>query len=261
MELNQIQENVVTNGGKKMYQGLAKLIPVAVNPTKEQLGKILGTEIEREINYDNGDTFRLDFWTREVNVNKFIKFSIFISNEDVVSKSGNNQYINNFGKTGYFKDLDAITAKNEKATEEWQKMKMDGIRVAKKGESTLYEFLIALYNASNTKPFPQFESWKKLAAGSLTEIKDVITDAASKERKFHLLVGVKDGKYQDAWTSMFLPELFTAKTEQYFFNKAADVDYPFKSDWGNDLVFREYIPLEVPEGVEEESTVADDLPF
>lgn len=57
MKLDQIEESVVSSGSRKLYQGLAKLTPVAVNPTKEQLGKILGTEIEREITYENGDNY------------------------------------------------------------------------------------------------------------------------------------------------------------------------------------------------------------
>lgn len=268
MKLDQIEESVVSTGSsRKLYQGLAKLTPVAVNPTKEQLGKILGTEIDRDITYENGENYRLDFWCQEASMGKFFKFSIFISNEDVVSKqSGNFQYINSFGKTGYFANVDAIKAKNEAATAEWQKMKMDGLRVAKKGEATLYEFLIALFNASPSKPFPQFESFQKITMGSTKELKDVLEAAMQKERVFHMLMGVKDGKYQDAWTGMFLPAIFTAKSEQYLVKKATNPDYPYKGEWGNDLTFREYIPEAAPAGIEEEQSAGsssnnDDLPW
>lgn len=268
MKVDQIEERESFSnegGGKKLYQGLAKLTPVAVNPTKEQLEKILGTELDRDINYENGDKYRLDFWCKELTVDRLIKFSIFISNADVKSKSGNNQYINAYGKTGYFESMDAITEKNNSATEEWQKMKPEGLRVAKTGEATLYDFLIKLFNASDTKPFPMFESYQKLTLGNLRELKEVIDNAIEKERVFHMLVGVKDGKYQDAWTNMFLPALFTAKSEQYFYKKASDPNYPFKSDWGLDLKFREYLPSPAPAGgkIEEEASASqkDDLPW
>ena len=267
MKLDQIEESVVSSGSsRKLYQGLAKLTPVAVNPTKEQLGKILGTEIERDITYENGDNYRLDFWCREDSTNKFFKFSIFVSNEDVISKqSGNPQFINSYGKTGYYPNVDAIKAKNESASAEWQKMKLDGLRIAKKGEATLYEFLIALFNAAPSKPFPQFESFQKITMGSIKELKDVLEAAIEKERVFHMLLGVKDGKYQDAWTGMFLPAIFTSKAEQYLVKKATNPDYPYKGDWGNNLAFREYIQEAAPVGIEEEATasaaVSDDLPW
>lgn len=201
-----------------------------------------------------------------MSTNKFFKFSVFISNEDVISKqSGNPQYINAFGKTGYFKNVDAIKEKNNAATAEWQKMKMDGLRIAKKGEATLYEFLMALFNATQSKPFPQFESFQKITMGSIKELKEVLDAAIEKERIFHMLLGVKDGKYQDAWTGMFLPAIFTSKSEQYLVKKATNPDYPYKGDWGNDLSFREYIPEAAPEGIEEEKTAtaaaSDDLPW
>lgn len=266
MKLDQIEESAVSQGSsRKLYQGLAKLTPVAVNPTKEQLGKILGTEIDRDITYENGDNYRLDFWCQESTTSKFFKFSIFVSNEDVVSaKSGNMQYINAYGKTGYFANVDAVKAKNEAATAEWQKMKMEGLRVAKKGEATLYEFLIALFNAAPSKPFPQFESFQKIAMGSIKELKDVLEAAIEKGRQIHMLLGVKDGKYQDAWTGMFLPAIFTSKSEQYLVKKATNPDYPYKGEWGNDLAFREYIQEAPPAGIEEEQTAtagSDDLPW
>lgn len=267
MKVEQIEERPEGAGtGRKMYQGLAKLTPVALNPTKEQLGRIMGTEIERDINYENGDKYRLDFWSKELTTGKLFKFSIFISNDDVISKSNpeNKQYINSFGKTGYFPSVDAINAKNANATEEWQKMKLEGLRVAKTGEATLYEFLMALFNASTSKPFPQLESFQKLTLGSIKELKEVIDAAIDKERVFHMLLGIKDGKYQDAWTGMFLPAVFTARTEQSFMKKAADPAYPYKGDWGNDLAFREFLQEPAPSTIEEESTAnteSDDLPF
>jgi hypothetical protein len=144
-------------------------------------------------------------------------------------------------------------------------MKMDGLRIAKKGEATLYEFLIALFNAAPSKPFPQFESFQKIAMGSIKELKDVLDAAIEKERVFHMLLGVKDGKYQDAWTGMFLSAIFTSKSEQYLVKKATNPDYPYKGEWGNDLSFREYIQEAAPAGIEEEATAtasgSDDLPW
>lgn len=268
MKFDAIVENPqnANTTGKTLYQGLAKLTPVAVNPTKEQLSKLLGAELTNDINYENGENYRLDFWCKEVTTEKLLKFSIFIGNKEVTSKNGmKHQYINAYGKTEYFESKEAIDAKNASATEDWRKFKTDGLRIAKVGEATLYSFLIALYNASPTTPFPQFDSFQKLTVGALGELRDVIQDASTKERVVHALVGVKDGKYQDIWTQRFLPAVFTEKAEMAFFKKAADAEYPYKADWGNDLAFRVYNPEQAPTDkleVEASSSAApDDLPW
>lgn len=249
--------------GKKLYQGLAKLAPTAVNPTAAELGKLLGTSIEKEPVYGTDDVMRLDFWCKITEVDKWIKVPIFISNEDVVSKAGNFQWINAYGQNGWFKDKAAIEAKNAAATEEWQKIKLDGLRIAKKGEVVVYDFLMKTYNASTSKPFPLLENWKKLTTGNVKELKEVLESIVEKDRHVHALLGVKDGKYQDVYTAAFLPAVFTARAEQYFTKNASDKEYGFKSTWDDNLKFREYSLEPAPEATEVEDglPVVDDLPW
>lgn len=83
---------------------------VAINPSKLELENLLGTTIDKDVNYvgskvENGETIqtlRLSFWLQDV-VGKTLKnISFFVENRPRVNRNGNKyQYVNQVGRTAW----------------------------------------------------------------------------------------------------------------------------------------------------------------
>ena len=161
-----IQGKLKENNGKeyKKYVGLFNAKVIAVNPTKEELEKILNTTIEKDIEYissndENGaKRIALSFWLEDPNTQQHFNVRFNLEDTIVVSKSGKTQFINNIGTTSYAESIDNLP--------EWFKDGRD-IRIAKKGEELLYKFLrnwisnLDYYDSSTEL----YLDWKKLISG------------------------------------------------------------------------------------------------
>ena len=121
------------------YVGLFNGNVIAVNPSKTELSKILGVEIDKDLEYTgvNDETgakkVTLSFWIQAGN-KSIPPFNVRFSLEDtvVMSKSGKTQYINNIGEASY--------ADSEETLPQFYKDKGRTIRKAKKGEEAFYNF-------------------------------------------------------------------------------------------------------------------------
>jgi len=168
----------------KKKTGFFKGEVVAINPSKEQLEKLLETEIEGEVEYtgteevEGGETVKkaqIVFWVRNLEeedgrtVYRPVRFFLkdldrenSVKPEEEGTKLRKKQYINTVGTTTW--------ADRETNLPEWFKER--SYRVAKVGEEELYNFVKAWLNKldiNDAEATLSFD-WKKLINGDVREL-------------------------------------------------------------------------------------------
>lgn len=279
------KEKEVKNFSK--HVGMFNAHVVALNPTKEELGKVLGTELEKDLEYtsENADTgakkVSISFWLREAKTNQHFNVRFNLEDTVVESKTGKTQFINSIGTTSYANDKSSLP--------DWFTEKNREVRVAKRGEELLYKFLRNwLSNLNYEDESTELTvDWKKLISGKTNELRDAITKY--EDQQICALATVRtaeDGKeYQGVYSYEFLPgfalDYFTGKkTKMYksvdkFIEKVTDAEYGCK-DYYVLKPLSEYDPTKNVVGssdnpviskasksqaVSTEETVDDNLPF
>lgn len=239
--------NESTEGAKVVrYTGVASVFVKAINPTKEQLEKFYGREIENapeymgeiDVNGTKVPQVRLDFMVMadpekykdgEGNPIDFkTRVSLFIRKEFRLSSAGKYQVIDKYGRTAWATEAE-IAAKQIPVYSNGKPANIDaGYRKAYHGEEELIKFLIAYLNIPSCQKYVNGE-WVMLEAskladceanlehiddyfkGNFKELNDII--ALQPNNKVKVLFGVRntdDGKqYQTAYTRMFLKNSVT----------------------------------------------------
>jgi hypothetical protein len=141
---NQNIVNTETSSVRKFYTGLTQIKIVAINPTLDQLSDLIGEDIAKKFdtNYSmsefNGvDTRPIVFWVTDLDENiSPTPVQISISKDDVVSRAGNAQFINDYLQSTYSANLDTLM-NNERMS--W--FSKTGIKNARIGEVQFYDIL------------------------------------------------------------------------------------------------------------------------
>jgi hypothetical protein len=215
-------EKPKTQGNFSKYVGIFNANVVAVNPTKEELGKLLDTTIEKDLDYtgvneeSGAKKLTLSFWLKEDLTGNLFNVRFGLEDTIVKSKTDKFQFINNIGTTSY--------AESEENVPSFLTENGREIRKARKGEELLYNFLRKWlsnlnYEDSSTE---LMLDWKKLISGKTTEIKDAINDF--KDQQICALATVRtteEGKeYQAVYSYDFLPsfalDCFTGKKNKNY---------------------------------------------
>ena len=202
-------QEISDGGARKLFTGAENFKVVAVNPTKAELEVIYG----REINYDpeytgtttvsDGDgereinQIRLDFYLSNEDVNNPIntKASFYVGDTHHKSQTGKVKVINDFGKTTWLTKED-IDSGDAPANMSWYNM--SGVKVARRGEEEVIDFLVNLLNLpfdlskvddiSDAYAKISKEEWKAIFGGDVTIFKSVL---ASTNNKIGVVLGVK----------------------------------------------------------------------
>jgi hypothetical protein len=247
------------SAGKKMYTGFAPIQIVAVNPSAKELAKILGIEEDKvkEPTYEGDNGMRLDFWY--VNHPDFKtdlrgKFSLWVNNDTRMSQAGKKQFIDNFTKTAWAENL-ASLSETQSSLDPSRRLDMKSVREAKGGEETVYSLLKAYGNISpKEKPFV-LDNWSSIAKGKGNELVDFFAHFNKANMGVKVLLGIKDGKYQDVCTKVFLN--VQGKVTEYV-TKQITGEYGFKSFYGS-FTFKEYTENDAPEVSETETPFKDSI--
>ena len=247
------------SAGKKMYTGFAPIQIVAVNPSAKELAKILGIEEDKvkEPTYEGDNGMRLDFWY--VNHPDFKtdlrgKFSLWVNNDTRMSQAGKKQFIDNFTKTAWAENL-ASLSETQSSLDPSRRLDMKSVREAKGGEETVYSLLKAYGNISpKEKPFV-LDNWSSIAKGKGNELVDFFAHFNKADMGVKVLLGIKDGKYQDVCTKIFLN--VQGKVTEYV-TKQITGEYGFKSFYGS-FTFKEYTENDAPEVSETETPFKDSM--
>ena len=247
------------SAGKKMYTGFAPIQIVAVNPSAKELAKVLGIEEDKvkEPTYEGENGMRLDFWY--VNHPDFKtdlrgKFSLWVNNDTRMSQAGKKQFIDNFTKTAWAENL-ASLSETQSSLDPSRRLDMKSVREAKGGEETVYSLLKAYGNISpKEKPFV-LDNWSSIAKGKGNELVDFFAHFNKADMGVKVLLGIKDGKYQDVCTKIFLN--VQGKVTEYV-TKQITGEYGFKSFYGS-FTFKEYTENDAPEVSETETPFKDSI--
>jgi hypothetical protein len=247
-------ENLATksSGGeftKKLFTGLGALKILAVNPTHKELAALLEIDLEKvkEPNYTQENSLRLDFWYKNhdsITTPLFGKFAIFVSNEPRVSQSGKNQYIDANSRTCWADSISDLSERNSRL-HEFNRMDLSTVRSACRGEEDLYQLMKAYGNVDiSSGPF-MLDDYSAICKGKFTELRDFFDHFNKKDGGVKVLMGVKDGQYQDIWNMLFLS--VNAKISDYVRNKITASEYGYKHYYGHSFELKEFVASAAPE--------------
>lgn len=234
-----------TSVDRKLYTGVAEIDIVAINPTKEELSELLnGAEVKEptytETSKDGNRKVRIDFWYRFAkDPDTVSKFAIWLEDKDRFGQnSGKTQYINNRCQTAWGKSIEDIA---NDPNLQW--FDTSTARVAKDGEESLYDVLVKLTNASlDAESDLELDSLDDIFNGDVSELVG-INEKLGKGLK--VLVGVKDGKYQDTYTKMLLRR---QTVNLSYIQKSLEKERgEFNADYNNSFDFALYTAPSMPD--------------
>lgn len=259
MNFDNLETREPSSGSRKLYTGIAPIQIVTVNPNKKELADLLEIEEDKvkDINYEGEDNYRLDFWyVNHPSCSQPIKgkFSIWVANKTRVSSANKKQYIDSYTKTAWAENLAGLSEAQANLDPE-RRIDTRSVREAKQGEETLYQMLKAYGNISpKEKPFV-LDSFAAICEGRVGELREFISFFNKKDSGLKVLLGIKDSKYQDTFTKMFLN--INSKVTDYF-KKQVQGEYGFKSYFASyDL--KEYTDNVAPDQSEVEASGSTDL--
>lgn len=208
-----INQRTETTGDYSMEVGIGEFKVVAVNPTADEMNKLLGTDkIEKEPVYvkekDGVDEVTITFWVENIKTGKKYPYRFPILNKEKVwEKSGKTVWINQTGGSA--------TVMNKEDLQTWftgftnkdkEVIAEKGYKKALVGEQELYAFMRNWiskcdYFAPSTDIFLDR---KKLFRGNVSELKDLIGSELVDTVILALYVAIvdKDGEtkqYQNIW--------------------------------------------------------------
>lgn len=254
MNLNELETREVSS--RKLVTGFAPIQIIAVNPDVKKLREILNTDDVKEPNYAAEKGVRLDFWYVSHPMSKIEfrgKFAMWASNDVRVSKNEKKQYIDNFTKTMWAMNL-AHASEVMANIKDDRRLDMRSIREAKEGEENVYNLMKAYANASpKTKPFV-LDDWGAIAKGNGSELQAFFDHFNKLNGGVKVLMGVKDGKYQDVFTGIFLN--VNGRVTDYVTSRVTG-EYGYKADYQGNFDLKEYDLEAAPASTEVENTVTD----
>jgi len=204
------KSNEVKEGGsRKFFTGVENFNVVAVNPTKEQLEELYGREISYEPEYIGTQTVsdsdgerevpqvRLDFYLNNNDGDNPIttKASFYVINTHHKSQTGKIKVINDFGKTTWLVE-DDVKSKTVPSNMQWYNI--SGLKVAKRGEEEVVDFIANLLNlpwdltklSDPAQAHAKFDKaqWDAIFAGNYDYIQGIVSGT---NNKIGVALGVK----------------------------------------------------------------------
>tara|TARA_R100001082_G_scaffold26388_1_gene13135 strand:- start:4256 stop:5017 length:762 start_codon:yes stop_codon:yes gene_type:complete len=212
----------------KNYSGISNFTVMAVNPTMQEL-HAMEIKVKQEPNYflelNGEDYFKIAFWVK--NEDLITRMEILMQNKTKVSKTGKTLWLNAIGQS---------TWSEEKPEYDWWQQP-ETSRKAFGGEETLINFVKAWANVAPGDNV-YFDTMDKIVQGDVTELKELVKALSSNQVR--LLVGVKDGKYQQIYTRIF--GRIKPQRDDLFVKALNDEYGAFNAEFNTDLKWGEFKP-------------------
>tara|TARA_R110002020_G_scaffold126458_1_gene284208 strand:- start:436 stop:1221 length:786 start_codon:yes stop_codon:yes gene_type:complete len=216
-------------GSIKSYSGISNFNILAVNPTMSELHGI-DIMVKQEPDYflelNGEDYFKVVFWVK--NQDLTTRLEILMQSKERTSKTGKFQWLNAIGQSTWSEGTPEY---------DWWKQR-ETSRKAFGGEETLVNFVKAWANVAPGDNV-YFDTIGKIVKGDVTELKELVT--ALKDNQVRLLVGVKDGKYQQVYTKMF--GRIKPQRDDLFIKALNDEYGAFNAEFNTDLKWGEFNPV------------------
>ena len=213
----------------KNYSGISNFTVMAVNPTMQEL-HAMEIKVKQEPNYflelNGEDYFKIAFWVK--NEDLITRMEILMQNKTKVSKTGKNLWLNAIGQS---------TWSEEKPEYDWWQQP-ETSRKAFGGEETLINFVKAWANVAPGDNV-YFDTIDKIVQGDVTELKELVK--ALSANQVRLLVGVKDGRYQQVYTKIF--GRIKPQRDDLFVKALNDEYGAFNAEFNTDLQWGEFKPV------------------
>jgi hypothetical protein len=227
---------------KSLFTGLCPMNVIAINPSADEIMEIYGREEVKDPEY-SGQTeageakLRLDIYLKNTENNLITKIVFWLEDRLSISSKGNKQFINSVGMSTWAAD---------QPTQDWFTMKP--YREGYVGEADLYNFLSAWLGINKRAKESECvleTSFSDIVRGNLDELRDLIT--IYRDRTVKVLLAVKEGKYQDVYNKVFIPQEsnYTAGLEKQL-KGDADAGFPYKGNYQNSFEFKEFNPESAP---------------
>ena len=226
--------NEVVTNEVKLYTGVAKVRVVAVNPDMAKMQEMGMKNVKEEPQYvsqaqEGHNKVRLDFYLQSDAPAIKAKVSFWLENIETITKAGDKkQYINHIAQATY--------ATSEDALYDW--FDKTDVRVAKRGEADLHDFLRAWANVKTGEECkidvnPFFE-------GDFSELQSLVDMLSINEIQVLLGVRVSDNgnTYQDVYNRHF--ERSYTKSTKGWIKALSDSYSTYKNDYQQDLKLQEY---------------------
>lgn len=248
MNLQNLETRSSAPSAKKLYTGIAPIKIVAVNPTRKQIAELYDIDEEKvkEPNYFTDSSTRLDFWYKNhdsINTPLLGKFALFVSNQVRSSQSGKIQYIDDHSKTCWADNISDLAEANTRLSE-YSKLNLKNVRECMRGEDDLYTLMKAYGNVDvNKNPF-MLDDFSQLVKGNVSELREFFNHFNRLDGGVKVLMGVKEGQYQDVWNALFLS--LHAKISDYVKGKINHPSYGYQNYIGGSLNLTEYVAGDEP---------------
>lgn len=232
---NSSEQEVTSGGGVQLFVGLADVKVIGVNPTMQELHDF-GIQVRNEPNYLDisvgGDSYnKITFWVQHNDPDLKTRVEFLVKPEAKVSQSGKTQWTNNIGQFAY---------SESKASEAYEWFKDEGVRKAFNGEEPLMDFIKAFANVANGDDC-YLDTWKQVASGDVKEIKELVK--AFSDNKVRVLLGVKDGQYQEVYKKYF--GRIKPRRDDLFVKKLNDDYGAFNAEYNSNLALEPYSPVTI----------------
>lgn len=204
------------------YVGFALMKVVGINPTDEELEKILGREVTWENSYtmqkDGVDMARFDFWLAPVDETitmKPVKYSVFLHRSTMKSKTGKTKVIDKYGNTAWVTAEEFSGQQVPKSSSGKPLAIMTPYEVCCKGQDLLVEFVkawlsipfsfswdkdsssfIAKKDEALSRCECKLENIKSYWSGDMSEIKSLLD--AGKDHIINVLLTVRQANINNA---------------------------------------------------------------
>jgi len=213
----------------KSYSGLSNFNVMAVNPNMAEL-HAMDIKVKQEPNYflelNGEDYFKLVFWVK--NEDLTTRLEILMQNKHRTSKTGKFQWLNSTGQSTWSEGTPEY---------DWWKQP-ETSRKGFTGEETLINFVKAWANVAPGDNV-YFDTMDKIVTGDVKELKELTK--VLKDNQVRLLIGVKDGKYQQVYTRVF--GRIKPQRDDLFVKALNDEYGAFNAEFNTDLQWGEFKPV------------------
>lgn len=231
-----VEESKGGGGARTLYTGVMPVEIINICPTHAELQEMYGENAKAPTyveTVDGATRVRLDFYIRN-EANDFLsKFSIFVKDAERISRTGKYEFLDVRGRNAWGESLESI---------DYDWFKTAGARKAKDGESRLIEMLVALTNANQDSEQTNIViDMERIFAGDFSELRKINNNYG---KGLKVLLGVRDGKYQDVYTNKFGRS--TSNSVAHIQKAASDHSYPWNCDFGGSTDLKEYVAPVAP---------------